>query len=141
MKCSCSCSQWDDQRYLYASDTDNDAIWRYQIGHNNGTVVADGNGNGDRLNQLNTQYDAFVDQQQAVIIRPYLGTLYVSVDWNDRVTRWPKGATQSTIVAGGNGHGEVENQLSRPDGLTFDRYDNFYVVDYGNYRVQRFSIK
>ncbi|CAF4364505.1 unnamed protein product, partial [Rotaria magnacalcarata] len=51
-----------------------------------------------------------------------MGTLYVSENGNNRVSRWPKGATQGTIIAGGNGHGGSANQLSRPDDLTLDRY-------------------
>jgi DNA-binding beta-propeller fold protein YncE len=53
--------------------------------------------------------------------------------------RWCKGATQGNLVVG-DGKGEKSNQLNYPYGLLFDRQGNFYVVDYGNHRVQRFNI-
>ncbi|CAF1533098.1 unnamed protein product [Adineta ricciae] len=40
--------------------------------------------------------------------------------------RWPKGATQGSVIAGGNGLGEQSNQLNYTLGLSFDR-DNFRV--------------
>jgi hypothetical protein len=53
---------------------------------------------------------------------------------------WPKGATQGSIVVGGNGQGGKGNQLNRPWDLAFDRQNNLYVVDYSNHRVQKFNI-
>ncbi|CAF4747447.1 unnamed protein product, partial [Rotaria sp. Silwood2] len=43
----------DDQRYLYISDYEKHEVRRYQIGDNNGTLVAGGNDKGDGLNKLN----------------------------------------------------------------------------------------
>jgi secreted PhoX family phosphatase len=54
--------------------------------------------------------------------------------------RWMKGATQGNIIVGENGQGEQSNQLNGPDGLSFDRHGNLYVVDRGNDRVQKFNI-
>ncbi|CAF4629375.1 unnamed protein product, partial [Rotaria socialis] len=51
------------------------------------------------------------------------------------------GATQGTVIAGGNGQGTGANQLNVPIGLSFDRHGNLYVADYVNGRVQRFSIE
>ncbi|CAF4280564.1 unnamed protein product, partial [Rotaria sordida] len=58
----------DDQRYLYISDNDKHEVKRYQIGDNNGTIVAGGNGKGADLNQLNWLAYIFVDQQQTVYV-------------------------------------------------------------------------
>jgi hypothetical protein len=55
--------------------------------------------------------------------------------------RWVKGATQGSVIVGGNGEGEKSNQLNGPIGLSFDRHGNLYVVDWGNYRVQKFNIE
>jgi hypothetical protein len=51
--------------------------------------------------------------------------------------RWSKGATQGSVIVGGNGKGSQSNQLNEPVGLSFDRHGNLYVVDYGNHRVQK----
>jgi hypothetical protein len=54
--------------------------------------------------------------------------------------RWVKGATQGSVIVGGNGEGGQSNQLNRPVGLSFDRHGNLYVVDYRNHRVEKFNI-
>jgi DNA-binding beta-propeller fold protein YncE len=54
--------------------------------------------------------------------------------------RWYNGAKKGTIVIGGNGEGERPNQLNHPQGLSFDRQGNLYVVDKSNNRVQKFNI-
>jgi DNA-binding beta-propeller fold protein YncE len=55
--------------------------------------------------------------------------------------RWLKGATQGSVIVGGNGEGGQSNQLNGPFGLSFDRHGNLYVVDQGNHRVQKFNIE
>jgi hypothetical protein len=54
--------------------------------------------------------------------------------------RWVKGATQGSVIVGGNGQGGQSNQLHYPTGLSFDRHGNLYVIDEGNERVQKFDI-
>ncbi|CAF4423069.1 unnamed protein product, partial [Rotaria magnacalcarata] len=51
--------------------------------------------------------------------------------------RWTRGATQGTVIAGGNGEGARANQLCFPFGLSFDRHRNLYAFDQNNHRVQR----
>ncbi|CAF3438186.1 unnamed protein product, partial [Rotaria socialis] len=58
-----------------------------------------------------------------------------------RVMSWTKGATQGTVVVGGNGPGAGANQFYFPIGLSFDRHGNLYVVDCNNHRVEQFSIE
>jgi sugar lactone lactonase YvrE len=70
-----------------------------------------------------------------------LGTVYVADQGNDRIMRWPKGATQGSVIVGGNGTGGQSNQLNYPIGLSFDRHGNLYVVDHRNHRVQKFNIE
>ncbi|CAF2108453.1 unnamed protein product, partial [Rotaria magnacalcarata] len=60
---------------------------------------------------------------------------------NNRVMRWTQGATQGTVIVGGNGLGAAANQFHAPLGLSFDRHGNLYAVDQNNHRVQRFSIE
>ncbi|CAF5062384.1 unnamed protein product, partial [Rotaria sp. Silwood1] len=60
---------------------------------------------------------------------------------NNPIMRWPKVATQGSVIVGGNGSGEQSNELNGPVGLCFDRHGNLYVVDLGNYRVQKFELQ
>jgi sugar lactone lactonase YvrE len=69
-----------------------------------------------------------------------LGTLYVVDCSNHRVMRWLKGATQGSVIVGGNGQGGGPSQFYSPVGLSFDRQGNLYVVDYYNHRLQKFII-
>jgi hypothetical protein len=55
--------------------------------------------------------------------------------------RWLEGATQGSIVVGGNGQGKRSNQFNYPTDLSFDRQDNLYVLDSDNHRVQKFHIE
>ncbi|CAF1164924.1 unnamed protein product [Rotaria sordida] len=118
----------DDQRYLYISDYEKHEVRRYQIGDKNGAIVAGGNGQGARLNQLNEPSYIFVDQQQ---------TVYVS-DWNNhRIMKWNKGAKEGIVVAGGQRKGNALTQLSYSQGLFVDTLGTIYVADSSNNRVMR----
>ncbi|CAF1351707.1 unnamed protein product [Rotaria sordida] len=125
---SCWGLAMDDQRYLYISDTANDEVRRYQIGDQNGTLVAGGNGEGAGLNQLNEPGYIFVDQQQ---------TVYVSDYGNHRVMKWNKGEKQGIVVAGGQSNGNALTQLYYPNGLFVDTLGTIYVADLNNNRVMR----
>ncbi|CAF2139367.1 unnamed protein product, partial [Rotaria magnacalcarata] len=82
----------DEQRYLYVSDVVKHEVRRYQLGEENGTLVAGGNGEGDELNQLNWPTYLFVDRDHSV---------YVSDYSNNRVMKWVDGAKEGIVVAGG----------------------------------------
>ncbi|CAF1329346.1 unnamed protein product [Rotaria sordida] len=118
----------DDQRYLYISDIGKHEVRRYQIGDNNGTIVAGGNRKGTGLKQLNTPTYIFVDQQQ---------TVFVSDNKNHRVMKWNKGAKEGIVVAGGQGQGNALTQLNRPQGLFVDTLGTIYVAVSLNHRVMR----
>ncbi|CAF4835362.1 unnamed protein product [Rotaria socialis] len=120
----------DEQRYLYVSDTGKHEVRRYQLGEENGTVVAGGNGQGDGLKQLNGPAYLFVDRQQNV---------YVSDYSNHRVMKWNKDAKEGIVLAGGQGYGNVLTQLDRPNGLFVDALRTLYVVDSGNHHVMRWT--
>ncbi|CAF5022634.1 unnamed protein product, partial [Rotaria sp. Silwood1] len=118
----------DDQRYLYISDYGKEEVRRYQIGDNNGIIVAGGNGYGTGLNQLNHPTYIFVDQQQ---------TVYVSDNYNHRIMKWNKGAKEGIVVAGDQGRGNALTQLLFPEGLFVDTLGTIYVADRENNRVMR----
>ncbi|CAF3338960.1 unnamed protein product [Rotaria socialis] len=120
----------DEHRYLYVSDVEKHEVRRYQLGENNGILVAGGNGQGDELNQLNEPRCLFVDRQQNV---------YVSDLYNHRVVNWSKGAKEGVVVAGGQGGGSALTQLSHPGGIFVDTLGTLYVADSNNNRVMRWT--
>jgi sugar lactone lactonase YvrE len=120
----------DNDGYLYVSDHSKHEVRRWKIGETNETVVAGGNGEGNRLDQLNDPTDIFVDQDHSV---------YVSDANNHRVMKWIEGAKEGVLVAGGQGQGNGLKQLSNPHGVVVDQLGSVYVADYSNHRVMRWS--
>ncbi|CAF3862311.1 unnamed protein product, partial [Rotaria sp. Silwood1] len=118
----------DDDRFLYVVDQDKHDVRRYRIGESQGTLVAGGNGPGDRLDQLNNPRYVFVDRDHSV---------YVSDSNNHRVMKWMKDAKQGIIVAGGQGQGNSLAQLTNPYGIVVDQSGIIYIADYSNRRIMR----
>ncbi len=116
----------DSYGYLYVSDWNKHEVKRWKIGEKNGTVVAGGNGQGNRLDQLNNPFDVFVDQDHSV---------YVSDGSNHRVMKWMEGAKEGVVVAGGQGAGNGLTQLNHPRGMIVDQLGTVYVAEYSNSRV------
>jgi sugar lactone lactonase YvrE len=113
---------------LYVSDCEKNEVRRWKIGDKIGTLVAGGNGQGARLNQLSYPTNIFVDQDYSV---------YVSDMENHRVIKWMKGAKEGIVVAGGNDEGNNLKQLCNPSGVTVDPLGNVYVADPGDHRIMR----
>ncbi|CAF1420996.1 unnamed protein product, partial [Rotaria sordida] len=120
----------DDNGFLYVSDWDKHEVRRYRIGENQGTIVAGGNGAGNRLDQLNYPISVFVDQAHLI---------YTSDYYNHRVMKWIEGSRCGIVVAGGRGQGNSFTQLSNPRGIVVDQSGNIYVADESNYRIVRWS--
>ena len=73
----------DDQHHLlYIADSDNHRIVEWGLDRNNGRIVAGGNGQGNRLDQLNEPADVIIDRQNNDLIIADFG--------NRRVMRWPR---------------------------------------------------
>ncbi|CAF4899296.1 unnamed protein product, partial [Rotaria sp. Silwood2] len=69
----------DENGSLYVTDNRKHEVRRYRRGESQGTVVAGGNGSGNRLDQLSRPHYVFVDRDHSV---------YVS-DWgNDHEMKW-----------------------------------------------------
>ncbi|CAF5174444.1 unnamed protein product, partial [Rotaria sp. Silwood1] len=92
----------DENGSLYVTDDGKAEVRRYRKGESEGTVVAGGNGSGNRLDQLSYPRYVFVDRDHSV---------YVSDEINDRVMKWMEGAKQGIVVAGGQGKGSDLTQL------------------------------
>ncbi|CAF1164084.1 unnamed protein product [Adineta steineri] len=116
----------DKNGFIYVSDEEKNEVRRWKEGDERGTIIAGGNGKGDRLNQLNCPSFIFVDKDDS---------LYVSDFFNHRVMKWRKNAKEGMVVAGGNGQGNSLKQLNQPLGVIVDRWGHIYVADGGNHRV------
>ncbi len=113
---------------LYVTDHRKHEVRRYRRGESQGTVVAGGNGSGNRFDQLSFPEYVFVDRDHSV---------YVS-DWgNHRVMKWVEGAKQGIVVAGGEGQGNGLTQLHYPNGVVVDQLGTVYVADRWNHRIMR----
>jgi sugar lactone lactonase YvrE len=118
----------DESGYLYVTDFSKAEVRRYRRGESEGTVVAGGNGNGNRLDQLYHPNYVFVDRDHSV---------YVSDYGNHRVMKWVVGAKEGIVVAGGHGNGAGLTQLLNPTGVVADQLGTVYVADTGNQRIMR----
>ncbi|CAF2974536.1 unnamed protein product, partial [Rotaria sp. Silwood2] len=118
----------DENGSLYIVDNENDEVKRYRGGESQGTVVAGGNGNGNRFDQFSDPQYIFVDRDHSV---------YVSDLGNHRVMKWLEGAKEGVVVAGGHGKGNGLMQLSFPRGVVVDQLGTVYVADAGNDRIIR----
>jgi len=105
-------------------DVWNHRIVEWKYGGKNSRVLAVGNGEGNRTDQLHFP--------TAVIIDKVTDNLIICDAFNERVMRWPKGAIQGDIIADGNGEGDEAKQLRGPVVLSFDRYNNLSIVDSNN---------
>jgi DNA-binding beta-propeller fold protein YncE len=65
------------------------------------------------------------------------GYLYVSDIEKHEVRRWKIGETEGTIVAGGNGQGDLLNKLDCVKHIFIDKYHSVYVSDRDNHRVMK----
>jgi sugar lactone lactonase YvrE len=120
----------DNNGNLYICNAEKNEVRRWKIGETIGTIVAGGNGKGNKLNQLDNPTYLFVDEDYSI---------YVS-DWdNHRVMKWVKGAKEGIVVAGGQGEGNNVIRLSHPQMVSVDHFGNVYVVDSWNNRVVRWS--
>ena len=118
----------DSYGHLYICEFDKHAVTRWKIGDKHGTIVAGGNGLGDRLDQLNNPIQLFVDRDRS---------LYISDGGNHRVMKWANGAKEGVVVAGDHGHGNSLTQLAYPRGVVVDQLGTVYVADFTNNRVMR----
>ncbi|CAF1279660.1 unnamed protein product [Adineta steineri] len=93
----------------------------------NAFTVAGGNGEGQKLNQLNRPFKVFVDEKTSVLIADF---------FNHRIVEWKYNAKQGQIIAGGNKQGYRMDQLNHPTDVIFDqRNRSIIIADCKNRRV------
>ncbi|CAF1106013.1 unnamed protein product, partial [Rotaria sordida] len=94
------------------------------MGDKNGQVVAGGNGEGNRLDQLNYPTDVLIDKETASLI---------ICDWeNRRVVRWSRRS--------GTTHGEIHINNILCWGLAMDDQRYLYISDIEKHEVRRYQI-
>ncbi|CAF1348264.1 unnamed protein product [Rotaria sordida] len=94
------------------------------MGDTNGQVVAGGNGQGNRLDQLDRPADVLIDKET--------GSLFICDRWNRRVVRWSRrsGTTQGEIL--------IDNIACC--GLAMDDQRYLYISDTDKHEVRRYQI-
>ncbi|CAF4161652.1 unnamed protein product, partial [Rotaria sordida] len=121
----------DDDGFFYVADCDKHEVIQYRMGQRQEIVVAGGNGEENRLDQLHAPRYIFVDRDHSIYVsdgynhrvmiqlsNPYgividqSGTVYVADNGNYRIMHWSQGATQGSIIVGGNGQENQSNQLN-----------------------------
>ncbi|CAF3986841.1 unnamed protein product [Rotaria sp. Silwood1] len=125
---SCWGLTMDNNGFLYVVDREKHGVRRYKIGDTEETMVAGGNGEGNRLDQLSEPRYVFVDQDHS---------FYVSDSGNRRVMKWEECTKQGIVVAGDQGRGNHLTQLMEPEGIVVDQLDTVYVADSANHRIIR----
>ena len=110
----------DEQQTIYIADYENHRIVKSKFGRNNSQVVAGGNGEGDRIDQLSRPTDVIVDQKtKSLIISDY---------GNRRVVRWSM-------------KDQHDQQIIISDiycyGLTMNKNGDLFVSDCEKHEVKR----
>ena len=114
----------DDNQSIVIADCVNHRIVEWKIGAINGKVIAGGQGQGNRLDQLYYPTDVLIDKETK--------SLFIADRWNRRVLRWSRhqGTTQGEVI--------IDNISCI--GLAMDHQRHLYVSDTGKHKVQRYTI-
>ena len=104
----------DDNQSIVIADCVNHRIVEWKIGAINGKVIAGGQGQGNRLDQLNYPTDVLIDKET--------NSLFIADRWNRRVVRWSR--RQETT------QGEVIVDNIGCWGLAIDHQRYLYVSDF-----------
>ena len=112
----------DEEDTVVVADFENHRIVEWKQGATSGTMLAGGNGKGNRPNQLNQPTDVIIDKETDSLI---------ICEWgNRRVTRWPRR------------HGTQSSETIIDDiacyGLAMDNEGYLYVTDIGKDEVRRY---
>ncbi|CAF1582415.1 unnamed protein product, partial [Adineta steineri] len=123
------------ETYMYITDYNNHRIMRYLTNSttgDSGTLVAGGNGAGNNNNQLNSPWGIYY-------LPSVSNYMYITNYDGNTLMRWIPGASSGELIAGISGlTGSSSSLLSNPMGVKIDIYQNVFVADRNNNRVQMF---
>ncbi|HEY6974637.1 MAG TPA: T9SS type A sorting domain-containing protein [Chitinophagaceae bacterium] len=131
----------DDDFNIYVADENNQRVVKWKPGAKCGILVAGyKDSNPADIRRLNNPIYAYVAQSTDDLSRNNKKPiLYISNLGNNSVEKWLEGASEGTIVAGGNGGGDDADQLNHPfANFVFGNY--LFVADRDNARIQRFNL-
>ena len=114
----------DDNQSIAIADWGNHRIVEWKIGASNGIVIAGGQGQGNRLDQLDGPTDVLIDKET--------NSLLIADGGNRRVLRWSRRqeTTQGEVI--------VDNVVC--EGLAMDHQRYLYVSDTRTHEVRGYSI-
>ncbi|CAF3039731.1 unnamed protein product [Rotaria sp. Silwood2] len=120
----------DDQSNIYISEFSNHRVSKWLNGNLTAGSRVAGNGTaGTTSYQLDSPWGIYVDANY---------TLYVVDQGNHRIQKWSLGAVSGITIAGQiNVAGSWSYQFNLPTAITFDQYNNMYIMDAGNNGIQR----
>ncbi|CAM2723713.1 unnamed protein product [Rotaria socialis] len=114
----------DDDQIGIIADTWNHRIIQWKFGKRNGQVIAGGNGNGNRLDQLHCPTDILIDKET---------NSFIICDRNNRrVVRWSR--------HDGTTRGEILIDSTHCYGLAMDDQRYLYVSDFEKHEVRRYQL-
>jgi sugar lactone lactonase YvrE len=113
----------DDNQCIYIADWENHRIVEWKYGATKGQVVAGGNGEGNRMDQLNRPGNVIVDKKT--------NSLIIADQGNNRVVRWSRENDPNPQII-------ISNIACR--GLTMNNNGDLYVSDREKNEVRRWKI-
>ena len=114
---------------LYVADMWNDRIQLFQLGQSNGITVA-GHTSPSVTVTLNGPSNVILDGNKY---------LFITDSLNHRIIGFDEYGFRCIVGCTGSG-GSNSNQLSTPRSIAFDSFGNLYVIEYGNNRIQKFTL-
>ncbi|CAF0816537.1 unnamed protein product [Adineta steineri] len=121
----------DSSSNVFVSESGNHRVTRWSPGATVGVVVAGGNGQGTTPDKLSGPYGIFYDETNQ--------NLYIVNALSHIVVKWRVGTANGTVLAGVPGSsGSSSTYLKTPVDLTLDQWNNIYILDRGNSRIQLF---
>ncbi|CAF1115764.1 unnamed protein product [Rotaria sordida] len=121
----------DSSSNIFVAEFTNHRVTRWSSGAKVGVVVAGGNLQGTTPDKLSAPSGIFFDETNQ--------DLYIVNGIANTVVKWRVGASNGTVLAGVPGSsGASSTYLSFPVDLTLDRWNNIYVADRTNVRIQLF---
>ncbi|CAF1388979.1 unnamed protein product [Didymodactylos carnosus] len=121
----------DSSGTMYITDFNNHRVVKWTAGAATGSVAAGGNGISNTTTQLGFPWGIAVDTTNSAMYIANWGLYSIS--------KWSFGATSGSTYAGTAGiAGSTATTLLNPANIILDSYNNLYVADAYNMRIQMF---